>query len=201
MKLHGPECFSIEIIEEVSSLDLLNEREKYWIQALDTIKGGYNILPGGDGLPKFSEIKDSEWKASMLAKMSAGGSIGNLNRWSKASVSDRAAAGRWMKAGYNGKNRSKIVKDTWAILSEEERKEKTDGIRSYWKSLSKEEKAKRCTTHHRGRPKTYNLITPENECIEIVCLRDFCKKHDLSEYYLKKTKRKNESYCGWKMVE
>ena len=45
---YGRESFVKEIIEECS-LDIINEREKYWISELNAIQYGYNIAEGGIG--------------------------------------------------------------------------------------------------------------------------------------------------------
>lgn len=44
---HGQEIFSIEVIEELDSIDNLLEREQYWIDTLNAHweKGGYNLSP------------------------------------------------------------------------------------------------------------------------------------------------------------
>lgn len=48
MNKYGIENFKIEIIEECSE-DLLEEKEKYWINTFDTYNNGYNATIGGDG--------------------------------------------------------------------------------------------------------------------------------------------------------
>ena len=47
---YGIENFTFEIIEECS-VELLNEREKYWISTLHSLihQNGYNIIAGGEG--------------------------------------------------------------------------------------------------------------------------------------------------------
>ena len=45
---YGVENFIIEQIEECSE-DLLNEKEKYWIEYYNTYSNGYNATLGGDG--------------------------------------------------------------------------------------------------------------------------------------------------------
>ncbi len=50
IKKHGTDAFTREVLEACDSLDMLNEREIFWIQKLDTYHGrGYNATPGGDG--------------------------------------------------------------------------------------------------------------------------------------------------------
>jgi hypothetical protein len=46
MRKHGFDLFSIEKIEEVQEISILNEREKYWIK---TLSPHYNMTEGGDG--------------------------------------------------------------------------------------------------------------------------------------------------------
>lgn len=49
IRKHKPENFEVKTLEFVDKAELLNEREKYWIQELNAlIPNGYNILPGGN---------------------------------------------------------------------------------------------------------------------------------------------------------
>lgn len=48
MNKYGREHFSIAQLEECP-LEILGEREQYWIEKLDTYKNGYNGTHGGDG--------------------------------------------------------------------------------------------------------------------------------------------------------
>ena len=48
MNKYGVKNFSIEQIEECS-LDIVNEREKYWIEYYNSFRSGYNATLGGDG--------------------------------------------------------------------------------------------------------------------------------------------------------
>lgn len=48
MRKYGIDNFYIEMIEQCDD-NLLNEREIYWINKLDTYKNGYNSTTGGDG--------------------------------------------------------------------------------------------------------------------------------------------------------
>lgn len=49
MRKYGIEHFSIEPLEKCEN-SLLNEREQYWIEKLDTYNKGYNETLGGEGL-------------------------------------------------------------------------------------------------------------------------------------------------------
>lgn len=46
---YGIDNFSIEIIEEISDVDLINQRECYWIQYYNSFHYGYNATKGGEG--------------------------------------------------------------------------------------------------------------------------------------------------------
>lgn len=48
IRKYGIENFKIEEIEECSDV-IVNEREVYWIEKLQTFKNGYNATMGGDG--------------------------------------------------------------------------------------------------------------------------------------------------------
>lgn len=69
IKKYGKEHFSIALVEEVESQEILNERELYWIDELDTIKNGYNTNHsgkkcGGDTLSKHKNKKEISDKIS-----------------------------------------------------------------------------------------------------------------------------------------
>lgn len=48
MNKYGEEHFHVELIEECD-IDLLSQRECYWIEFYDTYHNGYNATKGGDG--------------------------------------------------------------------------------------------------------------------------------------------------------
>lgn len=48
MKKYGIENFKIEEIEKCN-INIVNEREKYWIEYYSSFKNGYNATKGGDG--------------------------------------------------------------------------------------------------------------------------------------------------------
>lgn len=56
---YGQDHFSIQLIEDDIPDEKLNERERYWINAYDSYKNGYNLTAGGDGKSlSDKEIKD-----------------------------------------------------------------------------------------------------------------------------------------------
>ena len=52
MQKYGIESFSVQMLEECD-LAILNEREQYWIDKLNTYKNGYNATVGGDGIQLY----------------------------------------------------------------------------------------------------------------------------------------------------
>lgn len=49
MSKYGYDNFTIQLLEEVASLEEMNQREKYWIDYYDARNNGYNIAAGGLG--------------------------------------------------------------------------------------------------------------------------------------------------------
>lgn len=52
MNKYGQENFSFEVVEEVSDSDW-GARENYWIEKYDSLKNGYNMIPGGTEPPRL----------------------------------------------------------------------------------------------------------------------------------------------------
>jgi group I intron endonuclease len=48
IKKYGIGCWKLEVLEMISSIELLNEREIYWIAYYNTYYNGYNMTTGGD---------------------------------------------------------------------------------------------------------------------------------------------------------
>lgn len=70
MNKHGINNFSFEIIEEIDN-EYLNERERYWIQQMNSlIPNGYNMTTGGEGTLGYSrtQSKEEREKRSSSAK-------------------------------------------------------------------------------------------------------------------------------------
>jgi len=54
IKKYGKENFIKEILEYCESSDVLDEREKFWIEELNSINLGYNLTTGGTGGDTFT---------------------------------------------------------------------------------------------------------------------------------------------------
>lgn len=59
MNKYGTQNFSVELLEECS-VDIVADREIYWIDKLNTLHNGYNATYGGDGktLYNYKEVSD-----------------------------------------------------------------------------------------------------------------------------------------------
>ena len=66
---NNPEKYEYSVIEYDVPEDKLNEREIFWISFFDSYHNGYNLTPGGDGIPKGYKHTD-EWKHNHSIKMS-----------------------------------------------------------------------------------------------------------------------------------
>ena len=55
---YGSDNFTIELLEKVN-IEYIDEREKYWIEKLDTYKNGYNASLGGEGYQKVTESDEA----------------------------------------------------------------------------------------------------------------------------------------------
>jgi group I intron endonuclease len=51
LRKYGFESFTLSVIDEADSIEILKEKEKYWIKKLNSkAPSGYNLTDGGDGL-------------------------------------------------------------------------------------------------------------------------------------------------------
>lgn len=72
MSKYGVDNFHVEIIDYASSKDELNEKEKLWIEKLDTIENGYNISKGGDGGDLFRGHHHKEETKKYIGSLTKG---------------------------------------------------------------------------------------------------------------------------------
>ncbi len=118
---YGAENFEVEVLTHCQTKTELDDVERYLIKALDTIRGGYNILPGGQGLPKNSEIDDADLLSHITEVRRRGARTANAKRWQNSTAQDRKLIGAVMKAGYNDGERSQKIAAHWSSLSVEQR--------------------------------------------------------------------------------
>lgn len=68
IRKYGEENFVFEIIDEASSIQELNELERYYIDKFDTIKNGYNMVDGGDNNVMFLDDVKQKHLESMRSE-------------------------------------------------------------------------------------------------------------------------------------
>ena len=69
MKKYGINNFIFKIIESNIDLNIIDEREKFWIKKLNTFRpNGYNLTLGGQGHLGYILSEETKNKLSMLAK-------------------------------------------------------------------------------------------------------------------------------------
>ena len=66
IRKYGRENFKVEVLEECYTVEQLNEREIFWIAALNTkVPNGYNITDGGEGNLGLSHTKETRDQMSV----------------------------------------------------------------------------------------------------------------------------------------
>ena len=211
MKKYGIENFKCEIIDKAESTSELRDKEECWIAKLDTCKNGLNILPSANGGWTLDDLSD-EGKEIKRKACSAGGKIGNKVKWETSNPEEIEQSRRHAQAlhsYFDTGEKSKIVKENWDSLSEEERFKKSNGLRNFWKNLSDEEKSRRGSIGSKKALETnakryYVYDTLGNEYY-VIGLGTFCKEKSLGEkasYYLNRVAQGYlKDFNGWKCIE
>lgn len=68
IRKYGEENFSFDILESLEDYSKADEKEKYWIQKLDSFKNGYNESKGGDGGSSKGHCQGSQNGRSLLSE-------------------------------------------------------------------------------------------------------------------------------------
>ena len=114
---YGIEAFEITIDSwDHKSKDYLNQAEIELILKFDSIRNGYNILPGGQGMPPNSSINDPDLLRRLYDVRSRGAKTSNANRWSNATPEDRQKIWEAMKSGREGSHWKENIKASWDRL-------------------------------------------------------------------------------------
>lgn len=95
IKKYGVENFKKEILELCNSKEEMDEKEKYWIKELKTIKHGYNISEGGNGCLGCKQSDETKQKRSEK-------NIGNKNPMFGKRLSDEILLERSVKVKKDG---------------------------------------------------------------------------------------------------
>jgi len=104
---YGLESFTISVIDEADTKEILNEKEIYWIKFLNCkIPNGYNIADGGNGVVGYKHTK--KWKKNQSIRIS-----GENNPAKKPGVGEKISKANTGKhpSEETKKNMSKASKD------------------------------------------------------------------------------------------
>lgn len=89
----GPDAFSCEPIDDASSLAELNEKERYWINTLGTLKpNGFNATRGGQGVEsgKAVTVRGKRFRTQTEAARHFGVPVSTVSRWLKKGSPEQA---------------------------------------------------------------------------------------------------------------
>lgn len=160
---YGIENFKKEIIEECESIELLNEREKFWIYYYNSTDRsiGYNIALGGNGgdtisnHPNKEEIKKrhSDWMKENNPTRGRKKNEDEIERWKNSYVGKYKGENSpnfGSKRNESSKQKMSEVRKQWhKNLSEEERSEigkkineANKGRECYWKGKTNDSHSK-----------------------------------------------------------
>ena len=189
MKKYGVEKFKCEIIDKAESAKELRDKEEFWIAKFNTCKNGLNILPSANG-----------------------GKLGNKVKWESTNpeeIEQSRKHAQSLHSYFGDGEKSKIVKENWRNLSEEERFQKSNGLRVFWKNLNDEEKSRRGLIGSKKaletNAKRYFVYDPIGNEYYVIGLGLFCKENNLGEkasYYLNRVAQGYlNDFDGWKCIE
>ena len=138
IRSHGEEAFSIEIVEEVETLEQANEAERQWIAVLESIDSckGYNGTHGGDGsMPtdltrqKIGEKCKERWENPEYAsRMSAANTGKHHTPEGRANISKGSTGNHKLGTTQSAESRAK-TSATLKLAFAEGRRKKTGGIK------------------------------------------------------------------------
>jgi hypothetical protein len=89
----GPDAFSCQQIDGAHSLAELNEKERYWIQKLGTLKpNGFNATRGGQGVEsgKSVTVRGEKFRTQTEAARHFGVPVSTVSRWLKRGTPEQA---------------------------------------------------------------------------------------------------------------
>jgi len=208
-KKYGIENFICEIIDNSKTAAELRIREEFWIKTLNTCKSGYNILPSANGGWTLADMSEEDRKIKIEA-CKKGFIKTNEIKWKLASPeiiqNNKDIARKNLNIFYEGTDRSIYIKHDWNNLSEEERFNKSRGLRNHWKNLTEEEKSKRGSIGSIAALKTnakHFLITDKNRVqYTVIGLGIFCKEMNINEHFLRKVATgRLDNWEGWTCYE
>lgn len=142
MRSYGFDCFSLSVLASAPTRDLINILERQYILIYDTIKNGYNICPGGEGISsemasaifsrkdvrdKASERSKAMWKDENFRKKR----IEEMKKnWTpeKRRIAAKRISESWTEERIN--KQKKRVNDLW--MDKEYIKKQSDAKKRHW---------------------------------------------------------------------
>lgn len=122
---YGIETFDISVDSwGYKTKEQLDQAEIDLISKFDSVGTGYNILPGGQGMPSNSSISDPVLLERLHSVRSRGAKTSNANRWAKATIEDRQKIWEAMKSGREGSHWKENIKASWDRLDADARAER-----------------------------------------------------------------------------
>jgi len=151
-KKYGFSNFKWEVLCECG-IDDLNRMEKHYIKELGTIKpSGYNITPGGDGMPLGHKHSEETKRKIGLSKMG--------NKY-------------WIGRKHTDETKKKMSDSQKGKIFTDEHK-KNMSISGYKRKNPTDETKKKMSISSR---KKYIVITPDGKRIEVNGLKNFCTEY------------------------
>lgn len=146
---YGIEAFDITIDSwGYKTKDYLNQAEIDLISKFNSIRNGYNIMPGGQGFPSNACIEDKEVRQFLHDIRSRGSKIANKNRWGNATQEQRQ---EWTDALISGRKDSDWQKN----------------LNKYWGTITVEDRAARGQQMKEGRPTRFVLIDRDGKEVRV----------------------------------
>lgn len=150
MKKYGIDSFTFEIIEENIPIENISERERYWINTLNTLRpNGYNLTLGGEGTFGYKHTEETKKKLSEMKKgrfthiqtIDSREKISRANKGKKPS----AQAIENSKKAHTGKvltdeHKRKVSR---ALKNKPKSQHQKDALAEYWINLDPETKTAR----------------------------------------------------------
>ena len=142
MRKYGVENFYVELLEEVSENDSLDEREIYWISFYDSITpNGYNMISGGNKFKDDNPMYHPEIKEKVAKHL-----VGDLNPSKRPEVKEKI--------------REKAI---GRKASEETKKRMSENNVKYWKGKHLREETKKKISQNHGCRGKFGGLNPNSK--------------------------------------
>ena len=181
---YGQAAFTFELLEEVSDLTILLEREQHY---MDTLKPFYNINPKAGSALGYKHTDESKHKNSEHTR----------RVWASLTPEERAARGKEHAEKIRGKTHTE---ETRQKMSEAHKRKPMTAkqLANLERRNTPEAIAKRAL----GLSKTYIVTFPDGTEITVTNLKQFCRENDLSQAHMSSVATgKRKHHKGYKARE